>query len=857
MSDPARVATRDDFGRELGLLREAAGLTVRGLAGAIGVPASTLGGYFTGAHLPRPGSTAFRDLLRACGVTDGAAADAWVLALRRARVVRPEPAPEPPPGPAGSPEIVVSTRAPVDRLARQPRPRGRDDLLDRLSAVLREPGDGCRTHVLHGLGGCGKSTAALALARLAERRGVQVWWVSAGDPALFTASVHAVAVELGIAPEQLRLGSLPDRVWAGLVAYERPWLLVFDEADEPSRLALPGAVVSDGNGWLRPGVPAHGAVLVTTRNRAPEHWAAVDRRWLRLHAVDTLSPDDGARVLLELAGEAAGDLAAARRLSTRLGGLPLALRLAGHYLREVTAMPPNFADRGDPANFDEYAAAMDEGKHDDLLDARPDAGHRETIGRTWELSLDMLANTGAPEARPVLRLLSCLRSAPVPVDLLRADVLAASPLFPALTARRLWHAITELINVGLVDRRPTGDGSAESLVLHPLVREASRRQDDMAGDAAAYLALLASLLSHAVRDLDPKHPSSWARWSALAVHCPAPLDLVVERGPGQVRDATAVLRPALAAARYLRAAGHPSQAVEECAAVLSAARGLLDRDHPVTLALHHEQGRSRYEAGRYDQAKRDLHDVLERRRRVLGGDHPDTATTLHYLGRVLLDHDLVDFAERYFAEALDIRRRTLGDRHPDTLTSLNNMAAVHLERGRSAGDDTGRGELDAADTLLQQVLAARREALGDEHPATLVTHYHLCRLAQERGDLDLAERLLRRLADVGARVLGPAHRRTLGARQLLADVRHSQGDAAEAGELTRDVLRTRDRMLGCDHPATLVSRHRLALLLRERGEVEQACVLLTAVVADRHRVLGARHQETCRASADLAALEES
>lgn len=95
MSDPARVATREDFGRELSLLRQETDLTVRALAARVGVPPSTLGGYFTGRHLPRPGSVIFHGVLRACGV-DESQAMAWVQALRRARrTAGPGPAPAP------------------------------------------------------------------------------------------------------------------------------------------------------------------------------------------------------------------------------------------------------------------------------------------------------------------------------------------------------------------------------------------------------------------------------------------------------------------------------------------------------------------------------------------------------------------------------------------------------------------------------------------------------------------------------------------------------------------------------------------------------------------------------------------
>ena len=867
MPDPSRVASRDEFGRELTALREEAGFSIRDLANQVGVPASTLGGYFTGSHLPYPGSTAFLALLRACGIADGPAADVWKLALRRARRSRGEPSDviQQPDRPAPSP-AAVSVHAPTDRLARQPRIQGRAKLLDHLATLLRQPAGAnaaARVQVLHGLGGCGKSTIALSLARQAERQGVQVWWVPASEPGLLQASLEAVAVELGMTEEQLRLGSLPDQIWTRLADCPQPWLLIFDDADEPRLLGLPGGGITDGNGFLRPVVSPCGAVLVTTRNGSSLIWAAADPPWFQLHTVDALSADDGARVLLELAGPAAGDADAARRLAARLGGLPLALRLAGQYLAEVTAMPSALAAPDDPRTFDDYAAALDQGRHREYLDGRTgdDQQHREMIGRTWELSLDLLASSGAVHARPILRLLSCLRPTPIPLGVLHAETMASSPLLTGLTARRLWHALNELVNVGLIDWQRSSSGGSEFTILHPLVREASRLQDDLDSDAAAYLSLLATLLTRAVRDLDPKHPSSWRSWSELAPHCSATLDLLRERGSGSIDDAAALLEPALAAARYLRAAGQPYRSAAECAVAIADSRRLVGAEHPVLLALRHEQGRSWYDAGRYDRAQRELHDVLTRRRRVLGGDHPDTATTAHYLGRVLLDHGLPKHAERYFIEAHDIRRRILGHRHPDTLTSLNNIAAVRLARAQAlaanghAVADASRRELDLAGELLSRVLAARREILGGEHPATLVTCHHLCQLAQARGDLRNAEKGLRQLTATSTRVLGPEHRRTLDACQSLADLRYASGDTVEADSLTRQVLTARMRILGPEHPATLVSQHSLALILRDQQDVAQARALLGIVVAARRRLLGARHQATLRAEADLAALD--
>ena len=82
---PGRVATQQDFGRELTIARQRAGLTVREVARSAGLPASTAGDYFSGRHLPPPGQPGLHEILRACGETGTARLQEWTSALARAR----------------------------------------------------------------------------------------------------------------------------------------------------------------------------------------------------------------------------------------------------------------------------------------------------------------------------------------------------------------------------------------------------------------------------------------------------------------------------------------------------------------------------------------------------------------------------------------------------------------------------------------------------------------------------------------------------------------------------------------------------------------------------------------------------
>jgi WD40 repeat protein/transcriptional regulator with XRE-family HTH domain len=86
MPDPGRITSQQDFGRELTLARRRAGLTVRQVARASGIPVSTVGDYFAGRHLPPAGQPELLSaVLAACGITDEAERDRWAEAVGRIR----------------------------------------------------------------------------------------------------------------------------------------------------------------------------------------------------------------------------------------------------------------------------------------------------------------------------------------------------------------------------------------------------------------------------------------------------------------------------------------------------------------------------------------------------------------------------------------------------------------------------------------------------------------------------------------------------------------------------------------------------------------------------------------------------
>jgi WD40 repeat protein/transcriptional regulator with XRE-family HTH domain len=83
---PGEIETRAELARELTALRTRAGLTIRALATRLDIPPATVGGYFSGRHLPGPAQLdAYCALLRDCAVPETQLGE-WVEALTRVRL---------------------------------------------------------------------------------------------------------------------------------------------------------------------------------------------------------------------------------------------------------------------------------------------------------------------------------------------------------------------------------------------------------------------------------------------------------------------------------------------------------------------------------------------------------------------------------------------------------------------------------------------------------------------------------------------------------------------------------------------------------------------------------------------------
>ena len=735
--------------------------------------------------------------------------------------------------------------APLGRLPAEI--RGRDGLIDELRRALRPyPWRASRAFVIAGMGGLGKSTIALEATRMAKARGYRVWWVVAADTALLTGGMLEVLRELRapetvMAPVREGAPTAPGRAWEFLNGEHlagRRWLLVFDGADNPAVLAgTDTRTPADGTGWLRN--DPSGMVIVTTRNRDPQVWGTrVILRELR-----PLQDEAGAEVLRDLAPEMADPGGQeAQRLSRRLGGLPLALHLAGAYLGSPFARWSSFGDYHDALDSVELPAALDDIEG-------PGADTRATLQRTWDLSLDALAAEGLPQARQLLLVLSCFAPAtPIPARLLQPQPFAALLADVAgrragdELLRRLREGLQGLSRTGLIEISASdGAGGLNAVTMHPVVADVNRRRLSTlaAADRAAVQVTAATLLEVAAAGLEAARPSDWPAWRLLVPHVNAAIDLLAAD-----LDPAVLARLLTVSASCLEAllGGGRRAAAEKLAEANVVAATHLSREDPAAMTARGQLALTLVRRGRIGEAEMLYHDLLDDRRHVQGDDHPDTLATRHELAAAIGLQGRYGQAEELYRQLLDDDYRLLGPDHRHTLAARHNLARMIGRQGRYV----------EAERLCREVLHDQRRLLGHSHPDTLATQHSLARIAGMAGRYGEAEQMYRQVLDARRQVLGNDHPDTLSTRHRLARMIGLQGRYTEAEELCRGVLEDRRRLLGDDHPDNLATRHRLARMLGLQGRYADAEPLFRQVLAARRRTLGDDHPDTLATGHRLA-----
>ncbi len=221
--DPRQVTTPAGFAEALTGVRLRAGRSIRSLARATGIPSATLGGYFSGRHLPPATQPQLLDqVLTEIGVSDDAERQEWREALLRARRAGSARAEEGP-GPAGA-----SPYRGLEPFTEQDAALffGREDVVDGLAALVDARASDPRASglvFLVGPSGSGKSSLLRAglVPHLRDREDVP--WATAvlvpgRDP---MAALAAARAEVAGAPRALIVVDQAEEVFSPEITPEQ------------------------------------------------------------------------------------------------------------------------------------------------------------------------------------------------------------------------------------------------------------------------------------------------------------------------------------------------------------------------------------------------------------------------------------------------------------------------------------------------------------------------------------------------------------------------------------------------------------------------------------------------------------
>ncbi|MFD0774596.1 FxSxx-COOH system tetratricopeptide repeat protein, partial [Streptomonospora algeriensis] len=714
---------------------------------------------------------------------------------------------------------------------------GREDLLLNLRGRIKKTTTTLVPFALHGMGGVGKSQAAVEFVHRFRGDYDLVWWIDAEQPEQVRASLVELAERLGLSTVG-GTGETVARVLDHLrrgVPYAN-WLLIFDNAVySPDTMEC----VPDPTG----------DVLITSR----------DHGWSRISdivEVDVLHREESVELLTRRAGHVSAE--DAEKIAHQLGDLPLALEQAAAWLAQ-TGMTAA-----------EYLDLLSE-RQSELLAAETLSGYPGTVLTSLSVSIEEVRRVD-PGAAELLMLCAYFSSDPVARRmLLRGGRDLDDPLLSDVLSDRLRFSRTvrTLHRFALATIHP----DEEALSIHRLARTLMREMGTPE-ERSARRRHAQTILTRA----NPGDPDDRDNWSAIGeiarhvlgsdlVHNPAlparktVLDVIrlrYVRGDAQASKRLAefvvdtwreqhgpddrhTLMACFGLANALRQLSDYA-CIDLNTDTLQRMRRVLGEEDEQTLLATNSHGADLRRQNRLDQALELDERNHERHVRVFGRDHRATQRVANNLALDLRLHGRFEEARDLDRESLRIRAETYGPTHDRALYSANQLSR----------DLRATGEYSEALQEIEGVMPTYEATLGRDHPDVIDARLGLAHSLRRMGRLDDAFAQAERCVADAAAEPRLHYESVLAARWVMADVLRLRGEPGRALEYGQEAVRGAEDHFGPEHILTTIYRNNHSIILTHRGEHEESLRVNTEVAERIELWRGRRHAYFLAIEANLA-----
>ncbi|EXJ96108.1 hypothetical protein A1O1_01234 [Capronia coronata CBS 617.96] len=677
--------------------------------------------------------------------------------------------------------------------------------------------------VVCGLGGAGKTQFVLRYAEEARSVYWGVFWIDASSIEALDSGLASLAMMYG-------KGSTPPSAVHWLSTCLKPWLLVFDNADE---------LDMDISRYFPPG--GNGHIMVTTRNPGANVYATVG--CMRLSGMD---PEEAITLLLRAAypEPEPQTLDPTRRglaqaIAQRLGYLAIALAQAGATIRNKIYTLEVYLHH--------YLG------HRKLITSRHNTSgtvHADTI-TTWEIPFQKIAarqSTEYQDAVELVHIFAFLHFESIPEKIFRRSwhdlpsVSSTKMSYPRLlqmdgpwdeeAQARFRRAIRILYDHSIIDHDP----DSETCSLHPVVHQWA--QERMAEtDQMKWLTCTSAILSHCV---SPHLEASGQQFRrSLLPHidaCLRELRFHCQTLPDTLSRAAEVERFASVYAENGR--WKHARALQQ--SVLDLRRKRLGRWHEETLRIQQSLAHTDWNLFEVESAISIQRAVLITRWWLRPSlkhwllwppwkpTHIEYCLALDDLTLTLWLAGLRELSKRTGERAVRGLIKILGPDDPRTLNAMFNLARTYLHMGQH----------QISHKLLVRVLVKRKKLFGMNHPDTLMTRNELgMNICAQKMRLAVAERLVANVVESRKQILGEEHAYTLWSINDLAKVLCERQKATQAVDNLEAIIPVVVRTLGEKHVGMTMTKSNLArayVLCERWAEAETLLTGLVDVIPPRH-----------------------